>query len=72
MHNSILPQDQDGQEPFNAISSFFSRFKIGNAWFEVNSLVYDPLFAHAKSFTNNYDVTYAVYEEPNPKLKYRI
>ena len=30
MPNSILPQDQDGQELFNAISSFFSTFKVGN------------------------------------------
>lgn len=30
MPNSILPQDQDGQELFNAISSFFSKFKIGD------------------------------------------
>jgi hypothetical protein len=30
MPNSILPQDHDGQELFNAISSFFSRFKVGN------------------------------------------
>ena len=30
MTNSILPQDHDGQELFNAISSFFSRFKVGN------------------------------------------
>ena len=30
MPNSILPQDQDGQDLFNAISSFFSRFLIGN------------------------------------------
>ena len=30
MPNSILPQDQDGQELFNAISSFFSCFRIGN------------------------------------------
>ena len=29
MPNSILPQDQDGQELFNAISSFFSIFGIG-------------------------------------------
>lgn len=28
MPNSILPQDQDGQELFSAISSFFCRFKI--------------------------------------------
>ena len=27
---SILPQDQDGQELFNAISSFFRTFGIGN------------------------------------------
>ncbi len=27
---SILPQNQDGQELFNAISSFFCTFKIGN------------------------------------------
>ena len=30
MPNSILPQDQDGQELFNAISSFLCRFKVGN------------------------------------------
>lgn len=30
MPNSILPQDKDGQELFNAISSFFSTFKVGN------------------------------------------
>jgi hypothetical protein len=30
MPNSILPQDHDGQELFNVISSFFSRFKVGN------------------------------------------
>ena len=29
MPNSILPQDQDGQEIFNAISSFFCTFEIG-------------------------------------------
>lgn len=27
---SILPQDQDGQDTFNAISSFFSKFGVGN------------------------------------------
>ncbi len=27
---SILPQDQDGQELFNAISSFYRKFKIGD------------------------------------------
>ena len=26
---SILPQDKDGQELFNAISSFFRTFEIG-------------------------------------------
>ena len=30
MPNSIVPHDHDGQELFNAISSFFSRFKVGN------------------------------------------
>jgi len=30
MPNSILPQDQDGQDLFNAISSFFRIFGIGN------------------------------------------
>ena len=30
MPNSILPQDQDGQDLFNAISSFFCNFGIGN------------------------------------------
>ena len=30
MPNSIIPQDQDGQELFNAISSFFCNFKVGN------------------------------------------
>ena len=30
MPTSILPQNQDEKELFNAISSFFSRFKIGN------------------------------------------
>ena len=30
MPNSILPQDQDGQDIFNAISSFFCTFGIGN------------------------------------------
>ena len=26
---SILPQDQDGQDVFNAINSFFNSFSIG-------------------------------------------
>ena len=30
MPTSILPQNQDEQELYNAISSFFRRFKIGN------------------------------------------
>jgi hypothetical protein len=30
MPNSILPQEQDGQVLFNAISSFFSMFKISD------------------------------------------
>ena len=30
MPNSILPQDHDGQELFNAISSFFYTFGVGN------------------------------------------
>ena len=30
MPNSIVPHDHDGQELFNSISSFFSRFKVGN------------------------------------------
>jgi hypothetical protein len=30
MPASILPQDQDGQELYHAISSFFSRFHIGD------------------------------------------
>lgn len=30
MPNSILPQNNDGQELFSSISSFFSQFKIGN------------------------------------------
>ena len=29
MPNSSLPQDQDGQDLFNAISSFFTRFGVG-------------------------------------------
>lgn len=30
MPTSILPQDQNGQELYNAISFFFSSFHIGN------------------------------------------
>ena len=34
---SILPQDKDGQELFNAISSFFSTFGIGNLLHKCNA-----------------------------------
>lgn len=34
---SILPQDKDGQELFNAISSFFSTFGIGNLLHKCNT-----------------------------------
>ena len=37
MPNSILPQDQDGQELFNAISSFFCKFKVGNLLRQCNA-----------------------------------
>lgn len=33
----------------------------GHCWAEINGLVYDPLFAEAKSFSRNYGVTYGVY-----------
>lgn len=33
----------------------------GHAWAEVNGLVYDPLFAEAKSYSRNYGVRYGVY-----------
>ncbi len=39
MPNLILPQDYDRQELFNAISSFFSRFKIGNQLRKCNDIV---------------------------------
>lgn len=29
MPNSIISQEQDGQELYNAISAFFCKFKIG-------------------------------------------
>ena len=32
MLNSIITQDHDGQELFNAISSFFRSFGIGNVY----------------------------------------
>lgn len=34
---SILPQDKDGQELFNAISTFFSTFRIGNLLHKCNA-----------------------------------
>ena len=34
---SILPQDKDGQELFNAISTFFSTFRIGNLLHQCNA-----------------------------------
>ncbi len=33
----------------------------GHSWAEINGLVYDPLFAEAKSFSRHYGVTYGVY-----------
>ena len=30
MPNSIITQDQNGQELFNAISSFFCKYKVGD------------------------------------------
>jgi hypothetical protein len=30
MPTSIVPQDQDGQDVYNAISSFFFKFEVGN------------------------------------------
>ena len=32
-----------------------------HAWTEVDGLVYDPLFAQAKSYANNYGVSYGTY-----------
>ena len=37
MPNSIIPQDQDGKNIFNAISSFFVTFKIGNLLHKCNA-----------------------------------
>ncbi|MBQ8305189.1 MAG: hypothetical protein IJX90_03120 [Blautia sp.] len=39
-----------------------SRNAGGHAWTEINGKVYDPLFAQAKSFSNNYGVRYGVYK----------
>ena len=33
----------------------------GHSWAEINGLVYDPLFAEAKSYSKNYGVKYGVY-----------
>ena len=38
MPNSILPQDQNGQELFNTITSFFHTFGIGNLLRKCNAL----------------------------------
>ncbi len=38
MPNSILPQDQVGQDLFNAISSFFCTFGIGNLLRKCNAI----------------------------------
>ena len=35
--------------------------KNTHSWTEINGLVYDPLFAQAKSFSGNYGVRYGVY-----------
>lgn len=37
MPNSSLPQDQDGQNLFNAISSFFTRFSVGKLLHKCNA-----------------------------------
>ena len=37
MPNSIIPQDQDGKNIYNAISSFFVTFKIGNLLHKCNA-----------------------------------
>ena len=34
----------------------------GHSWTEIDGLVYDPLFAQAKSFSQNYGVRYGVYK----------
>ncbi len=34
---------------------------LPHSWTEINGLVYDPLFAEAKSFSKNYGVRYGVY-----------
>ena len=34
----------------------------GHAWTEINGRVYDPLFAEAKNFNNNYNAPYGVYK----------
>lgn len=40
------------------------RTPAAHGWAEINGLVYDPLFAQAKSFSRNYGVTYGVYRLP--------
>lgn len=34
----------------------------GHSWAEINGLVYDPLFAQAKSYSGNYGVPYGTYQ----------
>lgn len=34
----------------------------GHSWAEINGLVYDPLFAEAKSYSGNYGVSYGTYK----------
>lgn len=46
-------------------------FKNTHTWTEINGLVYDPLFAQAKSFSRNYGVGYRTYGLWAMK-KYRI
>ena len=43
----------------------------GHAWTEIEGLVYDPLFAQAKSYSGNYGVRYGVYKL-SPLLKKKI
>lgn len=43
----------------------------GHCWAEIDGLVYDPLFAQAKSFSGNYGVRYGVYKL-SPRLKKKI
>ena len=42
-----------------------------HAWTEINGRVYDPLFAEAKSYSRNYNVTYRVYSL-SPEFKKKL